>query len=228
MGENFLAEVLGTGIADPSRRRGRRRRSAHALQGPELRLDRHHHGVGIRRVLRRDRGRAGQRCPPQPRGHPRGGDERRHPLGRGPVYWAGEMLGAFIGAVLVFLHYYPHWAETEDADLKLAVFSTGPAIRSPLWNFVSEAIGTFVLVFVIFAFANNGECRAGRARRPAGGAARVWSSAWPSAGPRAMRSTRPATSGRGSPTSCCRSPASATRTGDMPGSRSSRHWWVRQ
>ena len=41
------------------------------------------------------------------------------------VYWAAEMLGAFLGAVLVFLHYYPHWAETEDADLKLAVFCTG-------------------------------------------------------------------------------------------------------
>jgi glycerol uptake facilitator protein len=74
-----------------------------------------------------------------------------------PVYWAGEMLGAFLGGVLVFLHYYPHWAETESADLKLAVFSTGPAIRSPLWNLVSEVIGTFVLVFVIFAFANNGK-----------------------------------------------------------------------
>jgi glycerol uptake facilitator len=74
-----------------------------------------------------------------------------------PVYWAGEMLGAFLGGVLVFLHYYPHWAETENADLKLAVFSTGPAIRSPLWNLVSEVIGTFVLVFVIFAFANNGK-----------------------------------------------------------------------
>jgi glycerol uptake facilitator protein len=73
-----------------------------------------------------------------------------------PVYWAGEMLGAFIGGVLVFLHYYPHWAVTEDADLKLAVFSTGPAIRSTMWNLVSEIIGTFVLVFVIFAFANNG------------------------------------------------------------------------
>ena len=72
-----------------------------------------------------------------------------------PVYWAGEMLGAFIGAVLVYLHYYPHWAETEDADLKLAVYSTGPAIRSTTWNMVSEVIGTFVLVFVIFAFANN-------------------------------------------------------------------------
>ena len=73
-----------------------------------------------------------------------------------PVYWAGEMLGGFLGGVLVFLHYYPHWQETESADLKLAVFCTGPAIRSPLWNLVSEVIGTFVLIFVIFAFANNG------------------------------------------------------------------------
>lgn len=72
-----------------------------------------------------------------------------------PVYILAQMIGAFIGAVLVFLHYYPHWKETEDADLKLAVFSTGPAIRSTPWNFLSEVIGTFVLVFVIFAFANN-------------------------------------------------------------------------
>lgn len=74
-----------------------------------------------------------------------------------PVYWAGQMIGAFLGAVLVFLHYYPHWEATEDADLKLAVYSTGPAIRSTTWNLVSEIIGTFVLVFVIFAFANNGD-----------------------------------------------------------------------
>jgi glycerol uptake facilitator protein len=74
-----------------------------------------------------------------------------------PVYWAGEMLGAFLGAVLVYVHYLPHWAETEDADLKLAVFSTGPAIRNTVANFISEVIGTFVLVFVIFAFANNGK-----------------------------------------------------------------------
>jgi len=72
-----------------------------------------------------------------------------------PVYWAAEMLGAFIGAIIVYLHYKPHWEETEDADLKLAVYSTGPAIRSTLWNLVSEIIGTFVLVYVIFAFANN-------------------------------------------------------------------------
>ncbi len=71
--------------------------------------------------------------------------------GQVPEYWAGEMIGAFIGAVLVFLHYYPHWAETKDPGLKLAVFSTGPAIRNTVWNFVSEVIGTFALMFGIFA-----------------------------------------------------------------------------
>lgn len=73
-----------------------------------------------------------------------------------PVYWAGQMLGGFLGGVLVFLHYYPHWGETEDADLKLAVFSTAPAIRNTTWNIVSEVIGTFVLVFVILAFGTPG------------------------------------------------------------------------
>ena len=72
-----------------------------------------------------------------------------------PLYFVAQFLGAFIGATLVFLHYYPHWAETEDPGLKLAVFSTGPAIRNPLWNLVSEVIGTFVLVFVIFTFGAN-------------------------------------------------------------------------
>ena len=66
-------------------------------------------------------------------------------------YWAGEMLGAFLGAVLVYIHYMGHWAATEDADLKLAVYSTGPAIRSTAANLISEIIGTFVLVYVIFA-----------------------------------------------------------------------------
>jgi glycerol uptake facilitator protein len=67
------------------------------------------------------------------------------------VYWAGEFAGAMIGAFLVFLHYYPHWAETEDQGLKLAVFCTAPAIRNPTWNLVSEIIGTFVLIFVGFS-----------------------------------------------------------------------------
>lgn len=70
--------------------------------------------------------------------------------GQAIQYIAGQLIGAFIGAVLVFLMYYPHWAETSDKGLKLAVFSTGPAIRSTVWNLVSEIIGTFVLVFGIF------------------------------------------------------------------------------
>jgi glycerol uptake facilitator protein len=71
------------------------------------------------------------------------------------TYIVGEMIGAMLGAFLVFIHYYPHWAETEDPGLKLAVFSTGPAIRNTAFNFISEVIGTFVLVFVIFCFGNN-------------------------------------------------------------------------
>jgi glycerol uptake facilitator protein len=46
----------------------------------------------------------------------------------------------------------PHWPVTEDADLKLAVYCTGPAIRNTVWNLVSEIIGTFVLMYVILAF----------------------------------------------------------------------------
>jgi glycerol uptake facilitator protein len=53
--------------------------------------------------------------------------------------------------VLVWLHYYPHWAATSDPGLKLAVFSTGPAIRSTVLNLISEIIGTFVLMFAILA-----------------------------------------------------------------------------
>jgi glycerol uptake facilitator protein len=74
-----------------------------------------------------------------------------------PLYLAGEFAGAFIGAVLVYLHYLPHWSVTENADLKLAVFSTGPAIRNTTANLISEFIGTFVLVFVILTFGNSGD-----------------------------------------------------------------------
>jgi glycerol uptake facilitator protein len=59
-----------------------------------------------------------------------------------------EVLGAFAGAILVWLHYLPHWAETPDPGLKLGVFCTAPAIRNPAANVISEALGTFVLVFV--------------------------------------------------------------------------------
>jgi glycerol uptake facilitator protein len=72
-----------------------------------------------------------------------------------PVYIIGQFIGAFIGAALVALHYWPHWKETEDPGLKLAVFSTGPGIRNIPFNFISEVIGTFVLVFVIMAFGDH-------------------------------------------------------------------------
>ena len=69
-----------------------------------------------------------------------------------PWYLAGEFVGAMIGATIVAIHYWDHFKATEDPGLKLAVFSTGPAIRNYPLNVVSEIIGTFVLVFVIFAF----------------------------------------------------------------------------
>jgi len=59
-----------------------------------------------------------------------------------------ELAGAFTGAVLVWLHYLPHWTETPDVDAKRSVFCTSPAIRNLPANLLSEAIATFVLVFV--------------------------------------------------------------------------------
>ena len=68
-----------------------------------------------------------------------------------PVLLAGEFIGAAIGATLVWLAYLPHWGETEDPGLKLAVFSTGPAIRNTGANLITEIIGTMILVFGILA-----------------------------------------------------------------------------
>lgn len=71
----------------------------------------------------------------------------------GFLYVVAEMTGAALGAGLAFLAYKKHFDEDADPGTKLAVFSTGPAIRSYGWNFITEAIATFVLVFVILAFA---------------------------------------------------------------------------
>lgn len=68
-----------------------------------------------------------------------------------PLYISGQLLGAMLGAVLVYLHYLPHWAETPDQGAKLAVFCTAPAIRNTAGNFISEFIGTFVLMFGLMA-----------------------------------------------------------------------------
>jgi len=68
-----------------------------------------------------------------------------------PQYLGGQFVGAFLGAVLVYLTYLPHWAVTEDPGLKLGVFSTGPAIRNPAANFVTEVIGTAMLLLGVLA-----------------------------------------------------------------------------
>jgi glycerol uptake facilitator protein len=67
-----------------------------------------------------------------------------------PAYLIGQMIGAFIGAVIVYLSYFQHYGAEEDQGAKLATFSTGAEIRNPLWNTITEAVGTFVLVFGVF------------------------------------------------------------------------------
>jgi len=62
------------------------------------------------------------------------------------TYMTAQLAGAFTGAIIVWLAYKKHFDETENADLKLAVFSTGPAIRNPGYNLITEGIGTFILV----------------------------------------------------------------------------------
>src|SRR5713226_4566928 len=68
-------------------------------------------------------------------------------FGKVGPYIVAQMAGAFVGATLVWLQYLPHWKETPDQGLKLAVFCTAPAIRKFGANLVSEIIGTCVLVF---------------------------------------------------------------------------------
>jgi glycerol uptake facilitator protein len=72
-----------------------------------------------------------------------------------PKYFAGEFLGAFIGATLVWAAYSNHWRPTEDPGLKLAVFCTAPAIRNTVANIITEIIGTFLLVFGVLAIVAN-------------------------------------------------------------------------
>ena len=79
------------------------------------------------------------------------------PLADVPGYLAAQMVGAFLGAVLVWLTYLPHWRVTADPALKLAVFATGPAIRNAPANVISEIVGTMVLLFGILAIAANAQ-----------------------------------------------------------------------
>ena len=138
-----------------------------------------------------------------------------------------------IGAVLAWSLYYAQFAanaEQDKAQPTLGIFSTGPEIRNPVANLVTEIIATIGLVLPILAFGQNKGIGIGRVPGEHAGVygsgikccwSRCWSSAsgcrW--AGPPATPSTRPVTSARASPTPCCRSPTRAPRTGVTPGSR---------
>jgi glycerol uptake facilitator protein len=69
-------------------------------------------------------------------------------------FLAAQMLGAIVGAVLVWVHFFPHWRQTEDPNVKLACFSTMPAIPNLGANLLSEIIGTFVLVMATAAIVS--------------------------------------------------------------------------
>ncbi|ROR72430.1 MIP/aquaporin family protein [Bogoriella caseilytica] len=70
------------------------------------------------------------------------------------VYFGGQLTGAFLGAVLMFLAYKRLFDDEAPAAAKLGIFATGPAVRSYGWNLVTEIIGTFVLVFVVILFGS--------------------------------------------------------------------------
>lgn len=72
-----------------------------------------------------------------------------------PSYIAAQFIGAMIAAALVYLAYLPHWGATEDKGAKLAVFSTGPAIKHTASNFATEFIATFILLYGILSIGAN-------------------------------------------------------------------------
>jgi glycerol uptake facilitator protein len=78
------------------------------------------------------------------------------PWARVPGYIAAQVAGGFLGGLLVWLAYLPHWKATPEPESKLAVFCTGPAIRQTGPNLLSEVIGTFILVLAILAVLSPG------------------------------------------------------------------------
>lgn len=70
------------------------------------------------------------------------------------LYVLAQLLGSMIGSFLVWVVYMDHFKSTPDPDTQLAVFSTSPAIKNLTFNLLSEIVGTFVLIFVIFYFTD--------------------------------------------------------------------------
>ena len=79
------------------------------------------------------------------------------PWSQVPGYVLAQMVGAILGATVVWMAYLPHWAETEDPALKLGVFCTAPSIRNNTANLITEVVGTAVLVFGVLAIAANAQ-----------------------------------------------------------------------
>lgn len=71
------------------------------------------------------------------------------------VYITAHMIGAMLGSAVVFLHFLPHWEETEDPGAKLGVFATSPAVDRPYANIISEMIGTFILILGLLTIGAN-------------------------------------------------------------------------
>ena len=76
------------------------------------------------------------------------------PVAQVPLYLVAQFLGGFLGAVLVWLAYLPHWSQTTDPTAKLAIFCTVPAIRKPLANLLCEVIGSAVLLIGVLGILN--------------------------------------------------------------------------
>lgn len=68
------------------------------------------------------------------------------PWAQVPGYIMSQIAGGVLGGIIVYFHFLPHWKETDDPAAKLGVFATGPAIRNYFSNFVSEVIGTAILL----------------------------------------------------------------------------------
>ncbi|AJG41155.1 MULTISPECIES: MIP/aquaporin family protein [unclassified Thermotoga] len=77
------------------------------------------------------------------------------PWSKVPGYVFSQISGAFVGAIIVYLTYLPHWKETDDPDAKLAVFCTGPAVRKYGANLLTEIVGTMVLLMGVLGIGAN-------------------------------------------------------------------------
>jgi glycerol uptake facilitator protein len=79
----------------------------------------------------------------------------KFPWSEVPTYIAGQFIGAFLAGVMVWVHFNSHFKETENKDEVLATFSTGPAVKNTLFNFLSEALGSAILLIGILGITSN-------------------------------------------------------------------------